>query len=333
MIALLLSLASAAEHHVVRTGDTLASVAEALGDPALAETVRTLNGLDASAPLVVGTVLHLPAPAHAEEEGGVVLHVRGGATARFVGGGEADLLPGLTLPLGTTVCTEDDSFATLRLTAERHGADHDEITLLEATCVVVAGSGATYGQRTALVNLEQGAVDVRLSEASGQLAIATVDGVTAASDGGFRVAKEDDATRTEAVSAPVSVMGAGVEVELQVGQGSRVKAGEAPSSPVELPSAVVVAGPLEGEVLRVPSFAWEEVDRALGYRLEIATEADFTALVFVQETDQARYDADLLFLPYRVPGLWWRVSSFDLNGFQGVPSAGTFLLSPGGSTL
>lgn len=332
MILLSLALTHAAEHRVVRTADTVETLAMLLGDPGLAPTIRELNGLAEGEQPIVGAVLVLPSPAH-EDEGGVVLTLQGTATARLTGGDELSVEVGTELPLGTTVCTDADSYATLRLTADHHGADHDEITLMEQTCIVVAGSGASFGQRTALVSLEQGAIDVRLARDPGQLAIRTIDGVTAATGGGFRVEKEAEATRTEAVTAPVSVMGAGVEVQLEAGQGSRVVAGQAPSSPVDLPGAVALATPEDGEVLVVPHFEWLEVERALAYRLEISTEPDFTALVYVEEVEGPPFEPQLLFLPYRVPGLWWRVSSVDLNGFRGVPSTGSLLRSPGGSTL
>ena len=333
MILLSLALADAAEHRVARTGDTVETLALLLGDAGLASTIRELNGLAEGEQPIIGAVLVLPSPAPHDEEGGVVLSLTGTATASPVGGEQLSVEQGTELPLGSTVCTEADSYATLRLTAERHGADHDEITLMEETCVVVAGSGASYGQRTALVSLEQGSIDVRLSDEPGQLAIQTIDGITAATGGGFRVEKEAEATRTEAVTAPVSVMGAGVEVKLEAGQGSRVVAGQAPSSPVQLPGAVALATPQDGDVLLVPHFEWVQVERALAYRLEISTEPDFTALVYVEEVEDTPFEPELLFLPYRVPGLWWRVSSVDLNGFMGGPSTGSLLQSPGGSTL
>jgi hypothetical protein len=39
---------------------------------------------------------------------------------------------------------------------------------------------------------------------------------------------------------------------------------------------------------------------------------------------------DLLFLPYRVRGYWWRVSAFDRVGFVGAPSDPHRLLVPAG---
>ena len=83
-------------------------------------------------------------------------------------------------------------------------------------------------------------------------------------------------------------------------------------------------------MLRRPDFGWGEVEEALGYRIQIAVAPDFSDIVFATETPSAEYRADRLFLPVRVVGLWWRITSFDLTGFEGPPSDPRRVLPPEG---
>jgi len=62
MIGLWMSISSAlaAGHHVVRKGESVESIAEALSIPA--ETLRIVNGLPGAFPVQLGSVLLLPEP-------------------------------------------------------------------------------------------------------------------------------------------------------------------------------------------------------------------------------------------------------------------------------
>ena len=64
----------------------------------------------------------------------------------------------------------------------------------------------------------------------------------------------------------------GVEVTMaEKGFGTRVRKGEAPAAASTLLPAGIPERPTEKEPMRRPDFEWSPVDRALGYRLEIAT--------------------------------------------------------------
>lgn len=318
MILLLAALAHAVDHHVLRFGETVASVAwkEEVDERAL----RALNGLPAQGDVPIGTVLLLPGP-EIGAPAAVVLAVSGTANATLPGAAPTPLVVTGTLPAGTLVCTEAGSFATLRLATEVETLAHDEITLLGRTCLTLDAAWSERRDHASLVSVREGSVDVRATDASpGSVTVRTEAGVTTSDSGGFRVTVEKGAARTEALQGLVAVLGSGKEVELTKGFGSRVRKGEAPSEAVPLLAAGVPERPGDGEALRRPDFTWSQVERALGYRIEIASTPDFTSIVHAEDVGLPPWRPDTLFLPFRGSGLWWRVSSFDRTGFLGPPS-------------
>lgn len=322
-------LAVAAEHQVVRDGDTVESIAAGLGDPALAAPIRALNGLAPGAQPPVGAVLHLPGSEGGQES--LVLAVRGTGTVTLPGQAAVALAPQQHLPEGTQVCTDAESFATLRMARDVSGYAHDDISLLPSTCMTVVGSSARAGRRSSLVNMTGGSVSVQgTSDAPGSVIVVTPAGTTAGEQGGFRVTMEQGGTRAEAVTAPVSVIGAGQQVELDARQGTRIRDGAAPDAPRALIAGAELFTPEDGAPLRWPEFRWQTVPRALGYRLQIATSPDFSEVVHSVDVPFAEWQPDFLMLPFRVEGYWWRVSPLDRFGFEGVPGASRRLVVPAG---
>ncbi|MCB9764309.1 MAG: LysM peptidoglycan-binding domain-containing protein [Alphaproteobacteria bacterium] len=325
MIPLLLALAApvfAADHHVVRAGDTVASIAAALGDPSLEGAILKANGLTRADPLEVGAVLLLPDRGARPPE--AVLHSYfGTGSITPPGGAAAAFDTSLPLPEGTTVCTDADSFATLRLASDADGPDHDDVNLWPDTCLEIRSLAARAGDRSSLINVTRGSVSVqavRKGETQGTITVTTADAVATSRGGGHRVHVEDGATRTEALYNPLAVIAQGVELDLQPGQGSRIKAGEAPGKPVQLLVPGTPSAPDAGLPLRVPDFEWTPVDRALGYVLEIGLDAEFRDIVLLEDLPGPAYAPELLIVPWREDGLWWRVTSYDRMGFMGVPS-------------
>jgi hypothetical protein len=325
VVILLLSLCAWAGPHVVRKGETIESLAA--GD---AEAVRAANGLGPGEQPAVGAVVDLPDPPGTETTPGVLLSLAGTGTARSPAGAVRPLTRGEALEPGTTVCTDARSYATVRLAAATTSRGHDEVTLLAETCLTIRAVLGRSDRHVSLIDLERGALAVRRAPDLGALAIRTASGVTTGEQGGFRVTVEAGAMRAEALDHPVAVMGGGEELVVDAGFGSRVRTGEAPSPAVRLLDPGSPRRPADGAALRRPDFDWVPVDRALGYRVEIAADPDFTALVRVEDVDAAEWRPADLFLPYRVPGLWWRVSSFDRTGFLGRPSDPRALAVPEG---
>lgn len=328
MIALLAALALAADHHVVRPGETVEAVAARRKlDPA---TLRALNGLGAAAQPASGTVLLLPGPAH-DSAAGVVIAMSGAVTATLPGAPPESPALMARLPTGTLVCTGPGGFATLRLATADRTRDHDELTLLGGTCLTLDAAWSDPDDHASVVSVRTGSVAVRANlGGEGAVTVRTDAGVSTSETGGFRVTVEADAARTEALDGEVAVVGAGGEVAVPAGFGARVRRGEAPSAPTRLLPAGTPERPTDGEALRRPDFAWSAVDRALGYRVEIATTPDFADIVYSEDVGGSPWRPDTLFLPFAGPGLWWRVASFDRTGFLGVPSDARRLTLPAG---
>jgi hypothetical protein len=333
-LTLLAALALAAEQpHTARDGEKVESIAESWGVPDAADAIREASGLAPGAQPTPGDLLRVPLPEEAvHAHGGAVLSLSGTGTATDPSGASTPLEVALPLAEGTTVCTDADSYATVRLAVAYEGYYHDDITLLSSTCVVVEAARATPERRSSLVSLRQGSLSVRATGANpGRVTVRTDAGITTGDGGGFRVTlEEDEAARTEALYSEVAVIGAGEEVAVPAGYGSRVRGGEVPSPPVKLLDPGTPTTPGDGAPLRRPDFRWRPVDGAFGYRVEFSVTEDFSELVMVEYIDSHEWFPEALFFPFRVPGLWWRVASFDRTGFLGIPSDPHALEFPAG---
>jgi len=331
MLVLLLSVTLAGDKAVLRTGDTVESLAG--GDASLASRIRALNGLAPGEQPQVGSLIDLPDVASGHPMEAAALNVYRGASAALPGGLTVDLAPGMALPAGTRVCTTDEGYATLRLALAESGRHHDDITLLPGTCLTIHSTSSRASGRRSVVQLEAGSVTVPRPEAgttAGEITVATESGITTADRGGFRVHVESDAARTEALYNGLSVFGAGEEQRLEAGQGSRVFTGQAPSEPVDLLPSGRPTDPTDGATLRRPDFAWARVDTALGYQVELARSEDFREMLVARSVDRPAWEPARLLLPGDVEGIWWRVSTIDRHGFIGVPSAPRVLELPAG---
>lgn len=334
MIALLLGLvltAHAEETHLVREGDTARSIAEDLGRPALAGRIRGLNELEPGEEPRPGTLLRLPDwQGRSVDLPAAVSSVVGQGTVQIGSAPPVALEVGAELPTGSEVCVEPTSSATLRLAYDPVTYAHDDVQLLPGACLRVTSSAAGAGRRASTVEVLSGTVAIRVNTGGspGSVTVATYDGATSGERGGFRVSLEEDATRTEALEEQVVVIGAGQELVVEAGHGSRLRRGEAPSDPVPLLPSVELLEPVEGAVIRRPAFAWTSVPRALAYQVEIARIPDFTELVTVEQVPDTRWTPEVLFLPFRVRGLWWRVSAVDRTGFVGAPGEARYLIFP-----
>ncbi|MCA9566878.1 MAG: hypothetical protein KC656_03510 [Myxococcales bacterium] len=325
MILASLGLALAAESaRPVHPGDTVASLAASLGDPALAAKIRELNGLAAGEEPVVGTVVRLPDPAVVGEQRAFLLSLSGKATRQAPGGQPEPLETFVPIDNGWTVCTLEGSRATVRLasTCTNDGQASDDLVMLEQTCLVVDLSTSSKQGRSTVVRVLTGSVGVLSQEdARGHVTIVTPSGITSGPAGGFRVTIEEEAARTETLEGTATVAGSGAEVSLAPGQGSRVKTGEAPSAPVSLLVLSELLEPEAGDVLLRPQFRWSAVDGAMGYRFEIGAGADFREVLYQEDVPDPQHDPLTLMLPYnQLDGVWWRASAFDRFGFEGVPA-------------
>lgn len=315
LLSLLCRPAAATQQYTVHTGQTFESIG---GSPEAADALRARNGYRPGAQPLPGDVLILP---DGEEGHGLIIHLNGTGTVTTPAGAALPLRVDLRLEIGSRVCTDADSYTTLRLAVAEEGTDHDEVTLLGQTCLVLSSAAHRGADRSSTLDLEQGGVMVPpTTTGPGAVTVRTPDGLTSAKAGGFRVSREEAATRTEALTAPLSVFGAGVEVPLKAGQGSRVRRGFAPDDPNALPSPGSPLAPVNGSYLRRPDFTWSAVPDVIGYRLEIAADPRFENIVWMKILTDPIWSPDRFSLPFRVEGLWWRVLSIDRLGFYGTTS-------------
>lgn len=311
--------------HLVRQGDTLRSIAAAWDTDV--PTLQRLNGIRGADLPPVGRTLVVPDRPGSAPVPAVLSSVVGGVRAADPAGTAIVARIGAVLPIGSTLCTEGDSYATVRLAAARAGT-HDDVYLSPGTCVSVKASVSAPVGRQSRIGLTSGSVAVRTGDTPGELVVDTPSGLATGSGGGFRVHLESERTRLEALDAVAAVIGAGREQVVPPGYGTRVATGRPPERPTPLPTAGGPVFPDDGAALLDPVFAWTPVPAALGYRLEVSSAPDFSEVVWSDDVATPGASPEVLFLPIRVRGLWWRVASFDRAGFLGAPSAPRALAVP-----
>jgi hypothetical protein len=326
------ALAFSGAHHVVSPGDTVESIAADLGDPALADGLRSANGLGPGEQPAVGDVLELPPPDGPSDQAAVVDRVRGGGTINLPGGTSVRLESGQLLPPGSQVCTDADGFTTIRLAVGCSGGAHDEVSLVPSTCLTIDATLEQGGARSSLVSVDSGSITVQEQPGDAVVTVRTRSGLTSGRGGGFRVHVEDeqDSMRTEALANPVEVFGAGESLALDAGKGVRVETGQGPGTPVDLLLPGSPVRPSDQDVLRIPEFDWTEVPGAAFYQLELALDPEFRDVVLMQTVPDTEWFPGGLLLPTDQPGVYWRVTPMDRFGFLGNPSGAHYAAFPPG---
>ncbi|MDP2342351.1 MAG: FecR family protein [Deltaproteobacteria bacterium] len=125
------------------------------------------------------------------------------------------------------------------------------------------------------------------------------------------------ATRLETLEGAVELTGtkgSASSARVERGFGSRVDDKGTPSAPRPLPKAPVPTGPLKGE--SALSLAWAAVDGAVGYRVELARDAELLIDATTSESKTTTTTTTTL-----AAGDWyWRVSAVGPEGFVGASS-------------
>lgn len=316
---------------VLVQGDTVESVAQELGVPERAAELRALNGLGPDDVVPPGTVIELPPDLPGGDCQPAYVRAITGAGEVWQQGAATSLPLTERMPLaaGSKVCTGEDAYATIRLGVDLDAGTFDEVGLTPGTCMVVRGMWGARDGRVAVLALDRGSVVVLSPEASrGRVVVETRAGVTLGDAGGFRVAVEADATRTEAVGEPVLTMAQGAQVAVPKGFGGRTVVGQTPGAPVALPPSSTLQTPGVGAVLRRAEFSWTPADGGVGYAVEMSPDADFSRIVYKRAVGDADFRPEALALPVRGDGLYWRVTTLDRGGFEGPPSDAWWFLFP-----
>ncbi|HHO53986.1 MAG TPA: hypothetical protein ENK18_24730 [Deltaproteobacteria bacterium] len=323
----LIAAAWSAELRAVRAGDTVESIAESLGDVALASAIRGLNDLGADEQPLIGQLLTLPSPTVPQvEQQSFLVSVIGEVTVRYPTASSASPARAFSsLPTGSVVCTGEDSNASLRLASScaGQGFESDDVALFEETCVEVRSVVASELGRSTVLRVLSGSISVadRASGGPARITVQAGPGV-AMGQGGFRVHLEPSASlRAEALTRELAVLGAGAETVLSAGQGVRVRPDAPPGEIVDLLGAGPLLEPGPGVPLRRPVFRWEPDPEAFGYLFSIAGDQLHTKILYQEPLVEPAHIPKLLLLTTRDEGgLWWRVASFDHLGFLGLPT-------------
>ncbi len=326
MIVAVALAALAQEPRVVRPGDTVGSMSGQ--DPVLEEAIRRLNGLDPGDEPPVGAIVLMP---DAGATVGRLIGVEGNATIAAPGGTATVGRFGDLVPLGSTVCVDAKSYATVRVATAAQSWRHDDITLLPGTCVRVDAAAARPGGRASLISIERGEVAVVDGDAEGRVLVRTPGVVTSAAGGGFRVALERaDTTRAESVTANTSVIAGGAELQLGPGQGARAYADGRIEGPTKLLPAAAPLKPAADVQLRRPEFAWTDVPDAVAFRVTFGADPAFSSVITVETVYDVVWEPTLLFLSKTAGVVWWRVDAIDRTGMVGLPSEPRLLHFPTG---
>jgi hypothetical protein len=308
--------------YTVRPGDSLWGVAQRYLSPAGdLPRLQELNHVADPARLQPGTRLRIPVawlkaqPAPVE-----VVHLRNDATVIRAGSGQSQPLAlGMRLGAGDRVHAGADSSASLRF------ADG-------ARLVMQAGSDLTldrissYGETIIVdssVRLQNGRVDIRAPGGGSRLEISTPAGVSSVRGTEFRVGMAEPAMRTEVVEGVVAVEAQARRREITAGLGTLTAVGQPPEAPVRLlPPPDISAIPTYLDHVPI-AFSLPPLPGAVAYRLQIAPDASFDALLF----DVVVPTPDFLG-PAAPDGEYtWRVRGIDGRGLEGLDASKNLTLN------
>ncbi|MBN8232187.1 FecR domain-containing protein [Corallococcus macrosporus] len=231
--------------------------------------------------------------------------------------GEAEPKPrvaGDPLYAGELVATGDTGRAELAL------ADGSHLFLSPRSAVRLGTLELTAErQRKVLLDLVKGTVETQAAPggAGSTFEVRTRGAVAGVRGTRFRVVQQEDGTsRVETLEGKVALGAEQASVDVDAGFGSRAKPAQAPEAPRALLAAPVQDRPRGGTYPKAPALVWKTVPGAKLYRVELASTADFTGDVRVQESANPTVDA-------AAPGAgkwFWRVLAVDADGFVGYPS-------------
>ncbi len=310
--------------YTVRPGDNLRALAERyLSDPGDLARLQALNQVADPAQLQPGTRLKIPVawlkvqPAPVE-----VLHVRNDATVVRAGRrGSEPLAAGMRLAAGDHVHTGADSSASLRF------ADGARL-VMQAESDLVLDRISSYGGTIIVdswVRLQDGRVDVRAAGGGSRFQITTPAGVSSVRGTEFRVgmAEREGVMRTEVVDGVVAVEAQERGRRIAAGLGTLTPVGQPPQPPVRLlPPPDISAIPTYLDHVPI-AFSIPPLPGAVAYRLQIAPDATFDALLFDVVVPTPDFHG-----PAAPDGTYtWRVRGIDGHGLEGLDASKNLTLN------
>lgn len=174
------------------------------------------------------------------------------------------------------------------------------------------------GRREVHIQMLRGEAIVTASKLKGPFFILTGNAVAGVRGTHFRIANpKPKESRVETLTGLVTFGSVSSNIFVPAGKGTRVTHQGIPEEPRALLTEPQLHGPLVGEAIPGQLATWAPVPSAYRYRVEFATDAQFTDQWQVFETREAR----LLIPDSLTPGKWfWRVTAQDNDGFHGYSS-------------
>ena len=307
--------------YTVQENDTLIGLGDALlKDPAQWPMLQRINRVKNPRRIPVGTVLRIPADLlrKAPREAHIVF-VSGAAQAdgRAVDAGDR-------VSEGANLSTQADSFMTVEL------PDGSRLTLQPRSDVEIEALHGFVGfeaSQRATFKVQRGRIETEVQPQQGPAAryrIRTPTAIIGVRGTNFRVAAEAEQTLAEMREGSVHVTGdsSGARITLNSGFGLVARTGQPLPPPVALlppPGLSAVPSLHERPLLR---FAVTPVEGAVGYRGQVALDADFSRIV--AETRAALPDL-------RIDGLpdgdyFLRARAIDSQGLEGRDAQRPFRL-------
>lgn len=145
----------------------------------------------------------------------------------------------------------------------------------------------------------------------------------------FRLKVEaGNSTRLEVLDGTVEIEAGGSSIAVPALKGILAQGGDALGSPEDIPPAPeTLLDPQPEQVFRGESFdqhfRWTRVAGAVGYRIEIARDANFFDVVEERRTGRE----PLVRLVGLAPGTYfWQVTALSESGFEGIPSEPSYFV-------
>ncbi|RFU49905.1 FecR domain-containing protein [Paraburkholderia sp. DHOC27] len=321
--------------YVTSQGDTLYEIAQRyLRNPHDWTVLSRLNGVPAPRHLQAGVTLRLPAALlRQDQQAAHVVAASGPVERAFDDGPFTPLAAGMTLGEGDRVRTGHEGFVTLELEDGTHVTVSQDATVVIGTLRVTALTGAT----DRVIQLHQGEVDSEVTHATkkdDRFQIRSPSVVAGVRGTRFRVDYDGGAQRTavEVLDGAVGVDPASIAapppgVPLRDSQqlvaahfGNVSDAGGAVGVPVALLPAPALLEPGKVQDGKTVAFDLVAQAQAVGYRVQIARDADLLDLIRDQRVSEPHADfGDLADGTYFV-----RIAALGHDGLEGLPQTYAF---------
>jgi len=314
--------------YTVRPGDTLWDIIDKYSvNLAYVPSLQSLNNIQDPKKIRPGTTLRIPVKWLKKQPAAVgIVSIVGPVTVTRHGSDESlPLQSDDALVAGDVVTTGENGNAVFRF------ADGSEL-ILRQNSRIEFDTLSQYGD-TGMVDtrarLQKGSADVKATRRTGggsRYEIHTPAASTAVRGTEYRIRIDENlpVTRTEVLEGKVDVAGGGETVAVAAGFGNVVMEGNKPEQARQLLTAPDLSA-LPGVVERVPmKLAWQDLEGAVGYRVQISARDDFSVLMDDRITEQAKASG----MTIAANGNYFiRVRGLDDKGLEGQDASQPFSLN------